>query len=69
MNLLADSMPGSRLAPFDVESMQDEFSGAFGGRKVDIETAEILGNRFRRDSIMPDLKVIYEAPETLVRSK
>lgn len=40
--------------------MQDEFSGALGGRKVDIATPEILLNPHRRDSIVPDLKLIYE---------
>ena len=61
VDLLVEFAPDSRASLFDVTAMQDEFSEAFGGRKVDIATPEILRNPFRRESIVPDLRLIYEA--------
>jgi len=61
VDLMVEFSPDSRTSLFDITAMQDEFSEAFGGRKVDIATPEILRNPFRRDSIVPDLKLIYEA--------
>ena len=61
VNLMVEFSPDSRASLFDITAMQDEFSAAFGGRKVDIATPEILRNPLRRDSIVADLKLIYEA--------
>lgn len=61
VDLMVEFSPDSRASLFDIAGMQDEFSAALGGRKVDIATPEILRNPFRRDSIIPDLKSIYEA--------
>ena len=61
VDLMVEFLPDSRASLFDITALQDEFSAAFGGRKVDIATPEILRNPFRRDSIVPDLKPIYEA--------
>jgi len=61
VDLMVEFAPGSRASLFDITAMQDEFPAAFGGRKVDIVTPEILLNPFRRDSIVPDLKLIYPA--------
>jgi hypothetical protein len=61
VDLMVEFSPGSRASLFDITAMQDEFPAAFGGRKVDVVTPEILLNPFRRDSIVPDLKLIYEA--------
>lgn len=61
VDLMVEFLPDSRASLFDITTMQDEFSGALGGRNVDIATPEILRNPFRRDSIVPDLTVIYEA--------
>ena len=61
VNLMVEFPPDSRDSLFDIRAMQDEFSAAFGGRKVDIATPDILRNPFRRDSIVPDLKPIYAA--------
>jgi len=61
VDLMVEFLPDSRASLFDVVAMQDEFPAAFGGRKVDIVTPEILLNPHRRDSIVPDLKPIYEA--------
>ncbi len=61
VDLMVEFSPGSRASLFDITAMQDEFPAAFGGRKVDIVTPEILLNPHRRDFIVPDLKLIYEA--------
>ena len=61
VDLMVEFLPDSRASLFDITAMQDEFPAAFGGRKVDIVTPEILLNPYRRDSILPDLKPIYEA--------
>jgi len=61
VDLMVDFLPDNRASLLDLTAMQDEFSAAFGGRKVDIVTPEILHNPLRRDSIVPDLKLIYEA--------
>jgi predicted AAA+ superfamily ATPase/predicted nucleotidyltransferase len=61
VNLMVEFSPDSRASLFDISAIQDEFSAAFGGRKVDIATPEILRNPLHRDSIVPDLKLIYEA--------
>jgi predicted nucleotidyltransferase len=45
---MVDFLPGSRTSLFEIAPMQEEFSTAFGGRKVDIATPEILRNPFRR---------------------
>ena len=61
VDLMVEFSPDSRASLFDIAAMQDEFPAAFGGRKVDIVTPEILLNPFRRESIVPDLKLIYAA--------
>ena len=61
VDLMVEFSPDSRTSLFDITTMQEEFPAAFGGRKVDIVTPEILLNPQRRDSIVPDLKVIYAA--------
>jgi predicted nucleotidyltransferase len=61
VDLMVEFAPDSRASLFDIVAMQDEFPTAFGGRKVDIVTPEMLLNPSRRDSIVPDLKLIYEA--------
>jgi hypothetical protein len=60
VDLMVEFSPDSRASLFDIAAMQDEFPAAFGGRKVDIVTPEILLNPQRQDSILPDLKPIYE---------
>ncbi len=61
VDLMVEFSPDSRASLFDITAMQGEFPAAFGGRKVDIVTPEILLNPHRRESIVPDLKPIYEA--------
>ena len=61
VDLMAEFLPDSRASLFDIMAMQDEFPAAFGGRKVDIVTPEILRNPLRRESILADLRLIYAA--------
>ena len=61
VDLMVEFLPDSRASLFDIAAMQDEFPAAFGARKVDIVTSEILLNPQRRESIVPDLKLIYAA--------
>jgi predicted AAA+ superfamily ATPase/predicted nucleotidyltransferase len=58
VDLMVEFLPETRASLFDITAMQDEFPAAFGGRKVDIVTPEILLNPHRRDSILTDLKLI-----------
>ena len=41
--------------------LQDELSGIFGQRPVDVATSSILRNPYRRKSILKDLTPIYGA--------
>ncbi|MDP2640523.1 MAG: DUF4143 domain-containing protein [Betaproteobacteria bacterium] len=61
VNLMVEFLPDSCASLYDIAAMQDEFPAAFGGRKVDIVTPEILRDPVRRDSMVPDLKLIYAA--------
>jgi hypothetical protein len=40
--------------------MQDELSPLFGKRPVQIAGLGILKNPYRRETILPDLKTLYE---------
>lgn len=59
VDLMVEFAAESHATPADIPAMQGEFSAAFSGRKVDMVTQKILGNPFRRDAILADLKLIY----------
>lgn len=61
IDLLVEFLPDSKVSLFDIPAMQDAFSSAFSGRKVDIATPEILENPYRRKTILRDAKVLYAA--------
>lgn len=61
IDLLVEFSPDSKASLFDIPALQDAFSAAFGGRKVDIATPEILENPYRRKTILRDAKVLYAA--------
>lgn len=61
VDLLVEFGPDSDASLLDYAAMQDAFSAAFGGRRVDIATSEILRNPYRRKSIEEDLKLLYAA--------
>ncbi len=60
VDLLVKFRPRSRTSLFDIARMQEEFSPLFGGRKVHIASPTILENPYRRRTILPDLRSLYE---------
>jgi predicted nucleotidyltransferase len=61
VDLMVEFDPASKTSLWDYPAMQDDFSALFDHRKVDIASPEILRNPFRRKTILPDLKTLYEA--------
>lgn len=59
IDLLVEFAPDSKVSLFDIPAIQDAFSAAFGGRKVDIATPEVLENPYRRKTILRDARVLY----------
>jgi predicted nucleotidyltransferase/DNA-binding HxlR family transcriptional regulator len=59
IDLLVEFSPQSGVSLLDMPALQEEFSALFGGRTVDVATAEILDNPFRRDAILAELKTLY----------
>ncbi len=58
---MVEFKPGSKVSLWDIPQMQDDLSALFGNRKVDITSQEILKNPYRRKTIEPNIKVLYEA--------
>jgi predicted nucleotidyltransferase len=61
VDLLLEFKPGSRTTIFDIVHMQDELSPLFGKREVHVAERGILENPYRRKTILPDLRTLYEA--------
>lgn len=61
IDLLVEFEPGQAPSLWAAQELQDDFSRLFGGRPVDIVPPEVLRNPYRRKTIEPDLKVLYEA--------
>jgi predicted nucleotidyltransferase len=61
VDLLVEFKRSSRTTTFDLVHMQDELSALFGGRQVNVAGREVLENPYRRRTILPDLKTLYEA--------
>jgi predicted nucleotidyltransferase len=60
VDLLVEFKKSSKTTSFDIVHMQDELSLLFGKREVNIAGLEILENPYRRRTILPDLKILYE---------
>lgn len=60
VDLLVEFKPASKTTLFDLVHMQDELSPLFGRREVHIAGPEILKNPYRRKTILPDLRMLYE---------
>jgi len=45
---------------WDLPEIQTEFSALFGNRRVDLVPPSVMRNPYRRKTIEPDLKVLYE---------
>lgn len=61
VDLLVEFKPDSETTLFDLVHMQDSLSPLFGGRQVHVAGPEILKNPYRRKTILPDVKILYEA--------
>lgn len=61
IDLMVEFKPGQAPSLWDGPDMHKEFSSLFSGRRVDLVPPEIMRNPYRRRTIEPDLKVIYEA--------
>lgn len=61
VDLLVEFKRSSKTSYFDFARLQDELSPLFGKREVHIAGPEILENPYRRKTILPDLRTLYEA--------
>jgi len=61
VDLMVEFKPGEAPSLWDEPDIQKEFSKLFNGRRVDLVPPEIMRNPYRRETIEPDLQVIYEA--------
>ena len=61
VDLMVEFKRSSRTTSFDLVHMRDELSPLFGKREVNIASREILENPYRRKTILPDLRTLYEA--------
>ena len=60
VDLMVEFKRSSKTTSFDLVHMQDELSSLFGKREVNITSPEILENPYRRRTILPDLRTLYE---------
>ena len=61
VDLLVEFKRSSNTGLSELVHMQDELSPLFGNRIVQIAGRGILKNPYRRETILPDLKTLYEA--------
>jgi predicted nucleotidyltransferase len=61
VDLLVEFKPSSKTPSFDLVHMQNELSPLFGNRTIQIAGLGILKNPYRRETILPDLRTLYEA--------
>jgi len=61
VDLLVEFKRSSKTGLFELVHMQDELSPLFGNRTIQIAGPGILKNPYRRETILPDLKTLYEA--------
>jgi len=61
VDLMVEFKPAGRTSSFDLVGMQEALSPLFGNRPIQIAGPGILKNPYRRKTILPDLKKLYEA--------
>lgn len=61
VDLLVEFKRSNKTGLFELVHMQDELSPLFGNRTIQIAGPGILKNPYRRQTILPDLKTLYEA--------
>ncbi|MEW6689984.1 MAG: nucleotidyltransferase domain-containing protein [Pseudomonadota bacterium] len=60
VDLMVEFKASSKTTLFDYASLQDELSPLFGNRRIQIASPGILKNPYRRRTILPDLRTLYE---------
>lgn len=61
VDLLVEFKANSGTTSFDLVHMQDELSPLFANRAIQVTGPGILRNPYRRETILPDLRTLYEA--------
>ena len=61
VDLMVEFDPASKTSLWDYPAMQDDFSALLDRRRIEFASPEILRNPFRRKTILPDLKTLYES--------
>lgn len=61
VDLLVEFKRSSKTGLFELVELQEELSPLFGKRPIQIAGRGILKNPYRRETILPDLKTLYEA--------
>jgi len=61
VDLMVEFKPSSKTTSFDWIDLQDELSPLFGSRPIQLTSPGILRNPYRRRTILPDLRTLYEA--------
>jgi uncharacterized protein len=60
VDVMLELEPDSPPTLFDLVHFQEALSGTFGGLPVDIAFPSILRNPYRRASIEPSLRILYQ---------
>ncbi|MCL4854390.1 MAG: nucleotidyltransferase domain-containing protein, partial [Bryobacteraceae bacterium] len=61
IDVLVEFRPEQRVGFFRLADIEEELSGLFGGRKVDLHTPMDL-SRYFRDEVIRDALVVYVEP-------
>jgi predicted nucleotidyltransferase len=61
VDLLVEFRPAGRTTLADLVHLQDELSPLFANRAIHVAGPGILKNPYRRETILPDLRTLYEA--------
>jgi len=61
IDILVEFEPGARVGFFELYDLEQELSGVFGGRKVDINTPKCLSKYFRNE-VLTTAEVQYVKP-------
>lgn len=62
IDLIVEFEAGRAPSFWESPGIEEDLSSVFGGRRVDLLPPEVLLNPFRREAILRDLRLLYEAP-------
>lgn len=69
IDLLVEFEAGKAPSFWAEPKLREAFAALFGGRRVDLVPPEVLENPYRRNSILRDFKVLYQASRGAKRSR